>query len=58
MRIKGFAAAALAAFALAAGGPARAEKPTRFWNLTSKTVSDLRLAPAGTGKFGENPVPQ
>lgn len=54
MRIKGFAAAALAAFALAAGGPARAEKPTRFWNLTSKTVSDLRLAPAGTGKFGEN----
>ena len=34
--------------ALAAG------KPTRFWNLTSSTVTDLRFAPAGTGKFGEN----
>ena len=30
------------------------EKPTRFWNLTSSTVTDLRLAPANTGKFGEN----
>ncbi len=34
--------------------PARAEKPTRFWNLTSATVTELRLAPAGTEAFGEN----
>jgi hypothetical protein len=31
-----------------------AGKPTRFWNLTSSTVIDLRFAPAGTGNFGEN----
>ena len=31
-----------------------AEKPTRFWNLASSTVTDLRLAPAGADKFGEN----
>ena len=24
----------------------------RFWNLTSATVTELRLAPAGSGKFG------
>jgi len=29
-----------------------AEKPVRFWNLTSATVTELRLAPAGSGKFG------
>jgi hypothetical protein len=34
--------------------PAHAEKPTRFWNLTSATVTELRLAPAGTENFGEN----
>lgn len=34
--------------------PAQAEKPTRFWNLTSSTVTDLRLSPAGAGAFGEN----
>ncbi len=34
--------------ALAAG------KPTRFWNLTAATVTDLRLSPAGAGKFGDN----
>lgn len=45
-----FACAALVFLAL----PARAEKPTRFWNLTSATVNELRLAPAGTEKFGEN----
>ncbi len=33
-----------------------ADKPTRFWNLTSATVSDLRLAPAGTENFSENLV--
>jgi hypothetical protein len=31
-----------------------AERPTRFWNLTSATVIDLRLAPAETGQFGDN----
>jgi hypothetical protein len=29
-----------------------AEKPIRFWNLTSATVTELRLAPVGSGKFG------
>ena len=29
-----------------------AEKPVRFWNLTSETVTSLRLAPAGTRDFG------
>jgi hypothetical protein len=29
-----------------------AEKPIRFWNLTSATVTELRLAPAGSDKFG------
>lgn len=38
----------LAASAIAAG------KPTRFWNLTSATVTELRLAPAGGQDFGEN----
>lgn len=27
---------------------------TKFWNLTAETITDLRLAPAGTGKFGPN----
>jgi hypothetical protein len=31
-----------------------ADNPTRFWNLTSATVTDLRLAPAGTQGFSEN----
>ena len=29
-----------------------AEKPVRFWNLTSETVTSLRLAPVGTKDFG------
>ena len=29
-----------------------AEKPIRFWNLTSAPVTELRLAPAGSQKFG------
>lgn len=37
---------------LASSVAAAAEKPTRFWNLTSATVTELRLAPAGSGKFG------
>jgi hypothetical protein len=43
-----FVALVVERHALAAG------KPTRFWNLTSSAVTDLRLAPAGTRKFGEN----
>jgi hypothetical protein len=31
-----------------------AEKPIRFWNLTSATVTELRLAPAGSQNFGPN----
>ncbi|WP_294534204.1 hypothetical protein [uncultured Rhodoblastus sp.] len=51
MRILNLAAAALLVFS----GPTRAqEKPTRFWNLTAWTITDLRLAPAGTEKFGPN----
>jgi hypothetical protein len=26
----------------------------RFWNLTTTTIAELRLAPAGTGKWGPN----
>lgn len=29
-----------------------AEKSVRFWNLTSETVTSLRLAPAGARDFG------
>jgi hypothetical protein len=30
------------------------ERPTRFWNLTRFTVSELYLAPAGTTDWGPN----
>jgi hypothetical protein len=40
---------------IAASGVAlAAEKPIRFWNLTSATVTQLQLAPAGSDKFGPN----
>ena len=29
-----------------------AEKPIRFWNLTSATITELRLAAVGSDKFG------
>lgn len=35
--------------ALAASGA-----ETRFWNLTGVTLKDVRLAPAGSGKWGPN----
>jgi hypothetical protein len=44
----GFALIAITASSLALA----AEKPIRFWNLTSATVTELRLAPAGSDKFG------
>lgn len=40
--------------ALAAAGAVAAEKPTQFWNLTSKTVISLRLSHAGSGEYGDN----
>lgn len=56
MRIVEYAAALmLVSMVLVVERPVLAAgKPTRFWNLTSSTVIDLRLAPAGTKKFGEN----
>ena len=35
---------------------AAADRPIRFWNLTLYTISDFRLAPAGTTKLGGQPV--
>ncbi|HEY5225684.1 MAG TPA: hypothetical protein VIJ06_02730 [Methylovirgula sp.] len=40
---------ALTAFSTVA---AAATKPIRFWNLTTKTVTSLELAKAGTSNFG------
>jgi hypothetical protein len=31
-----------------------ADRPIRFWNLTHHTISEFRLAPAGTTKWGDN----
>jgi hypothetical protein len=31
-----------------------ADGPIRFWNLTRHTISEFRLAPAGTDKWGDN----
>lgn len=44
---------ALTAILAAGPGPAAGER-IRFWNLTAHTIKDLRLAPAGTNKFGPN----
>jgi hypothetical protein len=51
MRLTPTAAALIFLFLTAASA---AEKAPRFWNLTSSTVTDLRLAPAGTDAFGDN----
>lgn len=40
--------------ALVTTGAIAAEKPTQFWNLTSKTVVSLRLSHAGSGEYGDN----
>ncbi len=37
---------------LSADAAIAAEKPIRFWNLTSETVTSFRLAVAGTKSFG------
>src|ERR1051326_1864 len=41
--------ALLASAAVAAGG-----KGTRFWNLTSQTIVDLRMSPTGNHAWGSN----
>ena len=42
----------LALVALAA--PAKAADRMQFWNLTSSTLTEVSLAPAGSGSFGPN----
>ena len=44
----------VAALCVLATGALAADKPTRFWNLTSVTITNLSLAPAGTGRWGKN----
>lgn len=44
--------ALLAAFTLLAPAAETQNRPTRFWNLTKNTISELRLAPAGTSNWG------
>jgi len=47
------AALALVALTMAAG-PANAASRTRFWNLTTGTIKEFRLAPVGSTSFGKN----
>jgi hypothetical protein len=35
-------------------GDGRAASQTRFWNLTSGTIREFRLAPVGSNAFGAN----
>jgi hypothetical protein len=44
--------ALLVAFTVAAAGAETQNRPTRFWNLTKNTISEFRLAPAGTSNWG------
>ena len=44
----------LLALTAATSTAAAADRPTRFWNLTLHTISDFRLAPAGTTRWGDN----
>lgn len=37
-----------------AAASAAAKKGMRFWNLTGETLTEVSLAPAGTGDFGAN----
>ena len=53
MRIR-FVAVCAIVWAAGGAGAFAADKPMRFWNLTSATIVDLRLAPAGTQNFGGN----
>jgi len=44
--------ALLVAFTVMAAAAETQNRPTRFWNLTKNTISELRLAPAGTANWG------
>jgi len=39
---------------LALTASATAAEKLKFWNLTAATITDLRMAPAGTDKWGAN----
>jgi len=41
-------------FAVLGADHGHAANQTRFWNLTSGTIREFRLAPAGSGVFGAN----
>src|SRR3954466_7051126 len=46
-----------AATLLAASGPLMAQgKGIRLWNLTTATISNFQLSPAGKGSWGPNPA--
>jgi hypothetical protein len=45
---------AAALFIATIASAAAADRPIRFWNLTLHTISDFRLAPAGTTAWGDN----
>lgn len=45
---------AMAIFALITGAAGAQEKPAQFWNLTTATVTSLRLSHAGSGEYGDN----
>jgi hypothetical protein len=49
----GLAALGLLVFVMAARD-ADAASRTRFWNLTTGTIKEFRLAPAGSASFGKN----
>lgn len=44
----------VAVVVLAAWPTAYAAERLRFWNLTAETISELYLAPPGTGQWGPN----
>jgi hypothetical protein len=39
---------------ITSSGALAADRPTRFWNLTLRTISEFHLAAAGTTKWGDN----
>ncbi|MBV9520900.1 MAG: hypothetical protein JO068_22585 [Hyphomicrobiales bacterium] len=53
-RSAALAVLSLLAFVIMAGGGADAASRTRFWNLTTGTIKEFRLAPTGSTSFGKN----
>jgi hypothetical protein len=47
--------ALLLAFTVAVAAAEAQNRPTRLWNLTKNTISEFRLAPAGTSNWGPDP---